>query len=221
MTAPTLCSSWASLLCTQKCTLPSTLRGREQPSSGSRRSTCFKLSTSKPASALSCEVCKNRRISHRLWFRGHCSVKLLLPCSRSDLLSHHSICAGSWHCLHITFLPVVAKELSLLLTSAIVSLSRFCAAIVMTAPVDPCLCRLESRDEHVALCYITFPDLKLCCRWTAAEAEEYWSFAKETALERSNDRWTMDLSWLTDHFFTIPDHLQELCCQSQAGEVVG
>lgn len=53
--------------------------------------------------------------------------------------------------------------------------------------------------------------LQLVNGWTAAEAEAYWNFAKATAIRRSSQQWKFDLSWLPDHGFEIPQHLQTLC----------
>ena len=51
------------------------------------------------------------------------------------------------------------------------------------------------------------------CRWTVAEAEEYWKFARGTAMRRSSQEWKFDLSWLSSNNYTIPPKLQQLCRQ--------
>ncbi|DBA85403.1 hypothetical protein WJX79_007934 [Trebouxia sp. C0005] len=49
--------------------------------------------------------------------------------------------------------------------------------------------------------------------WTVAEAEEYWKFARDTAMRRSSQEWKFDLSWLSSNNFTIPPKLRQLCRQ--------
>ena len=48
-------------------------------------------------------------------------------------------------------------------------------------------------------------------RWTAAEAEEYVRHIHSVALARGSQKWKFDLQWLSDHNFSIPKQLQNLC----------
>ena len=54
---------------------------------------------------------------------------------------------------------------------------------------------------------------RVVCRWTVAEAEEFWKFARDTAMRRSSQEWKFDLSWLSINNYTIPPKLQQLCRQ--------
>lgn len=47
--------------------------------------------------------------------------------------------------------------------------------------------------------------------WTVTEAEEYWKFARDTAMRRSGQEWKLDLSWLASRNYTIPPRLRQLC----------
>lgn len=49
------------------------------------------------------------------------------------------------------------------------------------------------------------------CRWCVDETEQYLKYARDLVVERSQQQWTYDLSWLRENGYSIPVRLQSVC----------